>query len=47
MSEAASPELKAKREYSQLLRLHERTLLQLTRLRDDLTSSVTVELVRI
>jgi hypothetical protein len=46
MAEVPRPELKAKREYSQLLRLHERTLVQLQRLRDDLTSSVTADLLR-
>jgi len=46
MSEVGGPELQAKREYSQLLRLHERTLLQLQRLRDDLTSSRTAGLMK-
>jgi len=46
MSEVGGPELQAKREYSQLLRLHERTLVQLQRLRDDLTSSGTADLLK-
>ena len=46
MSEVGGPNVQAKREYSQLLRLHERTLVQLQRLRDDLTSSGTAELMR-
>jgi len=46
MSEAGGPEVKAKREFSQLLRLHERTLVQLQRIRDDLASSGTAELLK-
>jgi hypothetical protein len=46
MSKSAPPEVQAKREYAQLLRLHDRTLLQLQRIRDDLTSSGTVELIK-
>lgn len=46
MSDASGAELQAKREYSQLLRLHERTLVQLQRLREDLTSPATAELLK-
>jgi hypothetical protein len=46
MSEVGGPERQAKREYSQLMRLHERTLVQLQRLRDDLTSTGTADLMR-
>jgi len=46
MSQAGGSELRAKREYYQLLRLHERTLLHLQRIRDDLNSPGTEELLK-
>jgi len=46
MSQAGGSEVPAKREYSQLLRLHERTLVQLQRIRDDLSSAGTAELLK-
>lgn len=46
MADAPATEGKAAREYAQLLRLHERTLVQLQRIRDDLTSPATAELMR-
>ena len=46
MTDLNDSELKAKREYAQLLRLHERLLVQLQRAREDLTSSQTGALVR-
>ena len=39
MTDRDDSELHAKREYSQLLRLHERLLIQLQRAREELTSS--------
>jgi hypothetical protein len=46
MSESGPEPLSAKREYSQLLRLHERTQVQLQRLRDELSSSGTADLLK-
>jgi len=46
MTDPNDSELKAKREYAQLLRLHERLLSQLQRSLEDLTSSQTGALVR-
>ncbi len=46
MADSEETELKVKREYSQLLRLHERLLTQLERVRADLTSSNTNTLLR-
>ena len=46
MTDTTDTELRAKREYSQLLRLHERLLVQLHRALEDLTSSQTTGLVK-
>ena len=46
MSEVGEPDLQVKQEYSHLLRLHERTMVQLQRIRDDLSSSGTAELMK-
>lgn len=46
MTDINDSELKAKREYAQLLRLHERLLVQLQRSLEDLTSSQTAALVK-
>jgi len=46
MTKTTEPELQAKREYAQLLRLHERLLVPLQRALEDLTSSQTIALVK-
>ena len=46
MTDIEETELQAKREYAQLLRLHERLLVQLQRALEDLTSSQTASVVR-
>jgi len=46
MTDIDETELQAKREYAQLLRLHERLLIQLQRALEDLTSSQTAALVK-
>ncbi len=46
MSEVGESDLQGKQEYSHLLRLHESILVQLQRIRDDLTSSGTAELIK-
>lgn len=46
MADAERTELQAKREYSQLLRLHERLMAQLQRAREDLTSAQTTSLLK-
>ena len=46
MTEIQETELQAKREYAQLLRLHERLLVQLQRALEDLTSSQTASVVK-
>ncbi|MGD8320510.1 MAG: hypothetical protein PVJ02_08650 [Gemmatimonadota bacterium] len=46
MADLDETELHSKREYSQLLRLHERLLVQIQRAREDLYSSQTAELLK-
>ena len=46
MTQTQDVELQAKREYSQLLRLHERLLVQLQRTLEDVTSSQTAGLLK-
>ena len=46
MAELKETELQAKREYSQLLRLHERLRIQLQRVREELTSAPTDTLLK-
>lgn len=46
MTDLDDTELQAKREYAQLLRLHERLLVQLQRTLEDLTSTQTTTLLR-
>ncbi len=46
MSEPTETKLQAKREYSQLLRLHERLMAQLGRVLDDVTSPTTAGLLK-
>ena len=47
MADCEEPQLKVKREYAQLLRLHERLLTQLERVRAELTSSGTHTLLKV
>lgn len=46
MADLPDSKLQAKHEYSQLLRMHERLLAQLQRVRDELTSPGTVSLLK-
>ena len=46
MTDFAETELRAKREYAQLLRLHERLIVQIQRVLEDVTSSQTAAIVK-
>jgi hypothetical protein len=46
MAKAQETELQAKREYAQLLRLHERLLNQIQRVREEITSSQTAAILK-